>query len=77
MINLATNQRIQSTLNFSEVIQLSCPLLPLTCVANVRRDENKRAWYFCLSFSDSLPFPLSLLSIMQANFASCPFFTGS
>ena len=41
---------------FSKVIQLSCPVLPLTFVANVKRGENKAEWYFCLSFFVSLPF---------------------
>ena len=41
---------------FSEVIQLSSPVLPLTFVANVKRGENNAEWYFCLSFFVSLPF---------------------
>ena len=59
MKNFATKQRFQS-----EVIQIACPVLPLTYVANVKLDENKGEWYFCCSFFVSLPFPVSLLSIM-------------
>ena len=64
---LGDNSKTLFDFRILQVIQSSCPVVPLTCLGNV-----ERAFPFLSLFLPS-PFPV----IMYVNFASCPFFTGS